>query len=128
MTDARLKPCACGKVPPRFDFESPPQSKWVMANTGCCGEWHFEFRANYATNENELQTLAAKAWNELPRPRPRLPEGLRERVREAASTLEANDTWAEYEWPHHQESIRNAIIKAERALEFVIAWDEKGEG
>ena len=64
---SEIKPCPCGKTPKSFNMESPPQSKWMMCSPSCCGEWSFEFRAQYETDAKALVEKAALAWNYLPR-------------------------------------------------------------
>ena len=65
---ADLKPCPCGKTPTSICLSGwEPRQKWVNAFTGCCGEWMFEFRANYEGEEHKVQLMADAAWNELPR-------------------------------------------------------------
>ena len=64
---AALKPCPCGKVPDGISLPLwQPQDKWTYG--ACpCGEWEYEFRADYEQDEIKVRELAAEAWNALPR-------------------------------------------------------------
>jgi hypothetical protein len=39
-----------------------------MVSGYCCGDWHIEFRTNYAAHDSEeIMRLAREAWNDAPR-------------------------------------------------------------
>ncbi len=62
-----LPQCACGGVPTRFGCDLTQGTKWAQAWPDCCGEWSFEFRTSYQTNEIILEAMAIDAWRRLPR-------------------------------------------------------------
>lgn len=63
-----IKPCPCGLTPDVIAlYDWQPQQKWVMATGNCCGEWMFEFRASYSKDQDEVERMAVKAWNDMPR-------------------------------------------------------------
>ena len=64
-----LAPCPCGQVPEKLCVQEAGQgSKWAMVSGYCCGDWHIEFRTNYAEHDSEeIMLLAREAWNAAPR-------------------------------------------------------------
>ena len=63
-----MKTCPCGKTPTAILLYAwKPQQKWVFATPECCGEWMFEFRANYSKDEEAVTAMAVEAWDALPR-------------------------------------------------------------
>ena len=68
MSD-ELAPCPCGQVPEKLCIQEAGQgSKWAMVSGYCCGDWHIEFRTNYAAHDSEeIMRRAREAWNAAPR-------------------------------------------------------------
>lgn len=68
-----LKPCPCGHIPEGLRIEGEVKAKFARVCGECCGEWSVEFRNDYYPLDSE-QSLdrAAKAWNSVPRPAPRV--------------------------------------------------------
>ncbi len=67
---ADLLACPCGQVPTALGVVSHggDTPKYAYAYGNCCGEWHIEFRATYATcGSPEMNALAEAAWNNAPR-------------------------------------------------------------
>ena len=64
-----IAPCPCGQVPEKLCVQEAGQgSKWAMVSGYCCGDWHIEFRTNYAAHgSKESNRLAREAWNAAPR-------------------------------------------------------------
>lgn len=62
-----LRPCPCGVIPESLSITEGTCSKWAWCACGTCGEWSIEFRTGYTRDLNELQRLAAEAWNRSPR-------------------------------------------------------------
>ena len=63
-----LAPCPCGKAPDSLTIVPSNGYKHAFAVGDCCGEWHIEFRTNYALLDSpECMALAQEAWNDAPR-------------------------------------------------------------
>jgi hypothetical protein len=60
---AKFRQCACGVIPDRLGIAEGDCSKWAWATCGSCGEWSIEFRTQYSQDPDELNRLAAEAWN-----------------------------------------------------------------
>ena len=61
-----LKPCPCGKRPDHIPVHSLPPQKYSQGSCPC-HDWRFEFHTQYERDEDKIDDLAEKAWNELPR-------------------------------------------------------------
>lgn len=66
---AGLQACPCGQVPAALGVAShEARPKYAYAFGECCGEWHIEFRADYAElGSPEMLARAGDAWNNTQR-------------------------------------------------------------
>lgn len=65
---SNLEQCPCGRQPPKLLVDGSDRAKWAYVTGDCCGEWHIEFRNQYAPiPSDESMQLAVDAWNAAPR-------------------------------------------------------------
>ena len=71
MSDDKLKPCPCGKIPEVLAMVQGSTDRWGYVSGNCCGEWEVEFRTSFHKIDSyECLVEAIKYWNQAPRTKP----------------------------------------------------------